>query len=262
MCQKPPSPIEGDRARFFASDVEGRGRGRPEPIAHGGGADIEGRHDREQMAADIGGDVVRAELLLDQLHRGEDRPLRTADAEAGRARRHRLRQIGDVEASPARSGARRGRWQQVAARSSRRKAPTPSSMTCAGIFAGHRAGVLAEQPGRSAGLVQHRAEGLLDVVRLAFLDHQHRVLARAEVEELVVDQRIGDVQHIERHVGAAADVGEAEALQRADDAVVHAALHDDADAAVGRAEDLVQLALADEFTAAGQRFVTSPSRAG
>ena len=91
------------------------------------------------------------------------------------------------------------------------------------------------------GLVQHRGEGLLDVVGLALLDDEHRILALAEVQELVVDQRVGDVEHIERHVGLAVDVGEAEALQRADDAVVHAALHDDADRAVVRAEELVDL---------------------
>ena len=37
------------------------------------------------MAADVGADVMRAELLLDQLHRAEDRPLRAAGAKAGRA---------------------------------------------------------------------------------------------------------------------------------------------------------------------------------
>ena len=50
------------------------------------------------MAADVGGDVVLAELLLDQLGRREDRPLRAADAEAGRAARHDADQIGNVVA--------------------------------------------------------------------------------------------------------------------------------------------------------------------
>src|SRR4030095_6631613 len=53
-------------------------------------ADIERRHDREQMAADVGRDVVRSELALDQLHGGEDRPFGTPGAEARRTRRHDL----------------------------------------------------------------------------------------------------------------------------------------------------------------------------
>ena len=72
------------------------------------------------------------------------------------------------------------------------------------------------------------------IVGLAFLDDQHRVLALAEGEELVVDQRIGDIQDVERHLGFAIEVGEPEALQRADHAIVHAALHDDADARLRR----------------------------
>ncbi len=76
-----------DRA-LVGRHVEGRGRGGPEAVAHRRRADVERRQDREQMAADVGGDVVLPELLLDQLHRREDRPLRTADAEARRPRRH------------------------------------------------------------------------------------------------------------------------------------------------------------------------------
>ena len=104
------------------------------------------------------------------------------------------------------------------------------------------------------GLVQHRGEGLLDVVGLAFLDDQHRILALAEAQELVVDQRIGGVEHIERDVGVAVGVGEAEALQRADDAVVHAALHDDADRAVAGPKNSLILRSRMKSTAAGQRF--------
>ncbi len=82
----------------------------------------------------------------------------------------------------------------------------------------------------AAGLVQHRGKSLLDVIGLAFLDDKHRVLALAEVKELVVDQRIDGVQHIERDVCLAIGVGKTHALQRADDRIVHAALHDDAHA--------------------------------
>ena len=52
---------------FFG--VERGGACPAEPVAHGGGADIERRQDREQMAADVAADVVRPELALDQLHR-------------------------------------------------------------------------------------------------------------------------------------------------------------------------------------------------
>ena len=117
----------------------------------------------------------------------------------------------------------------------------------AGIFAGHRQMLLADEPGAAAGLVQHRGKRLLDVVGLALLDDQHRVLALAEAQEFVVDQRVDGVQHVERHVGLAIGVGEADALQRADHGVVHAALHDDADRAVAGSEELVDLARADEF---------------
>ena len=111
----------------------------------------------------------------------------------------------------------------------------------AGIFAGHRQRFLADELRAAAGLVQHRGKRLLDVVGLAFLDDQDGVLAFAERQELVVDQRIDGVQHIERHVGVAIGVGKAEALQRADHRIVHAALHDDADRAVVGAEELVDL---------------------
>ena len=91
---------------------------------------------------------------------------------------------------------------------------------------------------------QNRVDRLLDVVRLAFLDDQHRVLADAERHQFVVDQRIGDVHDVERHTRRAPDVGEPEPLQRADDAVVHAALQDDADLGDVAVEHLVELALA------------------
>ncbi|TIS84527.1 MAG: phage holin family protein, partial [Mesorhizobium sp.] len=71
--------------------------------------------------------------------------------------------------------------------------------------------------------------------------------ALAEGKELVIDERIDGVQHIKRHVGVAIGVGKAEPLQRADDRIVHAALHDDADRAIVRPKDLVDLAALDEI---------------
>ena len=80
-------------------------------------------------------------------------------------------------------------------------------------------------------LVEHGAEGLFEIVGLALFDDKDRFLVLAEGRELIIDQWIGDVQDIERHFGFAIEVGEAQTLQCADDAVIHAALHDDADAA-------------------------------
>ncbi len=48
------------------------------------------------MAADVAGDVVLAQFPLDELHGGEDRPLRTARAEGRRARMH-LAALDEVE---------------------------------------------------------------------------------------------------------------------------------------------------------------------
>ena len=187
------------------------------------------------MAADVGGDVMLAELLLDELHRGEDRPLRTAGAEARRPHRHRpwrapgYRRVGRRRVGRAQRGRTASPAHARAGMSQCRRACTwPVYSPAIGR------GPLPTSFVAAAGLVEHRAEGLLDIVGLAFLDDQHRVLVVAEVDELVVDQRIGDVEHIERHFGLAIEVGEAETLQGADHAIVHAALHDDADAAVRR----------------------------
>src|SRR6516164_10846638 len=51
-------------------------------------ADIEGWEDREEVAADIAAHMMAAKLALDELHGGEDRPLRAAGAEGRRARLH------------------------------------------------------------------------------------------------------------------------------------------------------------------------------
>ena len=77
-------------------------------------------------------------------------------------------------------------------------------------------------------------EALLDELRLPLLDDQHRALARAERDHLLVDQRIGDVEHVERQRRIAERIGEAEQLERAQQRVVQAALQDDADIAASR----------------------------
>ena len=64
------------------------------------------------------------------------------------------------------------------------------------------------------GFAQDGVEVLLDEIGLAFLDHQHGALARAEPPDLVVDQRIGDVQNVERNLAVAERVGQAEQFER------------------------------------------------
>ena len=101
------------------------------------------------------------------------------------------------------------------------------------------------------GAAQQRDDVLLDEIRLAFLDDQHRALACAEFGQLVGDDRVRDVQHVQRHLRFSERVGKSEQLQRAEHAVVHAALQDDPEVAhVGR-EPLVQPAFADEAQRGG-----------
>ena len=147
------------------------------------------------MAADVGGNVVLAELLLDEFRRGEDRPLRAADAEARRTARHDAAEVGNLLSLFLLVGrAYLGGQQQR--RFGAQEVAEPVEHDLAGIFAGHRQVFLADKPGAAAGLVQHRGKGLLDVIRLAFLDHENRILAFAEAKELVVNERIYGVEHI------------------------------------------------------------------
>ena len=103
-----------------------------------------------------------------------------------------------------------------------------------GVFASQRQHVLAMKLGADVATPQDRAEGLLDIFGLALLHHDHRALADAELRNLIVDERIGHIQDVKRNGGFTVDVREAEELQRAQDAVVHAALEDDADIALCR----------------------------
>ena len=121
----------------------------------------------------------------------------------------------------------------------------------AGIFAGHRQHALAVDPGLDVGAPQDGVDGLLDEFRLALLDDQDRLLAGAEADELVVDQRIGDVEHVERNAAVAEHIGEPEHLERAHRGVVHAALHHDADVAGVAVEEFVELVLLDEVHGGG-----------
>ncbi len=58
-----------------------------------GVADVERRQRGKQVAADVGRDVHRTGIALDDLHRREHRPLRAANAEPGRACRDHAEQM-------------------------------------------------------------------------------------------------------------------------------------------------------------------------
>jgi hypothetical protein len=92
---------------------------------------------------------------------------------------------------------------------------------------------------------------LLDEVGLAFFDQQDAALAQAKALELVVDQRIGDVEDVQRHLRLAKGIGQAQHLERAQHAVVKAALHDDAEVFRTLGKELVELALLDELDGGG-----------
>src|SRR5689334_19909425 len=67
------------------------------------------------------------------------------------------------------------------------------------------------------------------------------------MDDLVRYQRVDDVQREDRNACRAERVGEAKRLQRQDQVVVQAALHDDTELALVAGKHLVQLVLGDEL---------------
>ena len=249
----PEPAIADDRhGPLLSAAIEGAVRRRPETIAHGRAADLERGQGGEDMAADIGGDLVFAQFLLDQFHGGEDRALGAAGAEARRPDRNGLRQIRDGRGGRVR---RAQRIRQQIGRGLFQEARDAVAHDRAGIFAGHRKDILTVQLDIGSGAVKETAKLVLDEFRLAFLDHKDVGLSGAEIVEFVRQQRIGDVQHIKWHLGVTIDIGQSKLLQRADDTVIHAALQDDADRRIGGTETLVQLAVADEGLGGGPAIV-------
>ncbi len=175
------------------------------------------------MAADVGRDVMLAEFLLDELHRREDRPLGTADAEAWRTRGH---DFGELLHSGIGENRSRIRQRRLVAKQlasvGREKLAQARRQHRRGVFAAHRQHVLAGDLRLDVAAAQDGVEIALDIVRRALLDHQHGFLAAAEFDEFVLDQRIGDVEHIERDGAAAVGVGEAEIFERSHRRVLHA----------------------------------------
>ena len=84
----PETAIAHHRDRSLARRyIECSRAGRAQAVAHGGRTQVKRRHGGKQVAANVGGDVVHAELLLHQGHGREDRALRAADTKPGWAGR-------------------------------------------------------------------------------------------------------------------------------------------------------------------------------
>src|SRR6185295_3762411 len=79
------------------------------------------------------------------------------------------------------------------------------------------------------GAAQLGVHRLLDVIGEAFLDDQDVALAEAEGFQLVRNQRIREIEAIDRNARIAEIVGEAEPRERAQHRVGEAAEYDDAE---------------------------------
>ena len=212
-----PAVAHDRKGALAAARFERRGARRPQSVAHGGVAEIEGRQYREQVAADVAADVQRPELALQQLHRGENRPFRTAGAESGgtsrQQARERLHLLGGLARAPAHGLGRRPR--RGARPLEHARVLTPQERLEAALAA----------PGRC---IRPRAAAdplpMILVCRSALRRIMCRLcsmysgwpsstisialLARAEADDLLIEQRIGDVEHIERQRVAAERIGQ------------------------------------------------------
>ena len=117
----------------------------------------------------------------------------------------------------------------------------------AGVFTSHRQHVLAVKACLHIGLAQYRVDVLLYEVWLPFFDQQNAALADAKAFELVVNQRVGDVEHIQRHLRLAEGVGQPQHFERTHHAVVKAALHDDAKVFVAFSKKFVHFMLLNKL---------------
>ena len=67
-----------------------------------------------------------------------------------------------------------------------------------------------------------------------------RAFADAEALDFVIDERVGDVQDVERNFAVAESVGKPEKFERAHGGVIHPALQDDAEILRAIGEKFVQ----------------------
>ena len=116
----------------------------------------------------------------------------------------------------------------------------PIEQDLTSVFAGHGQDILAEQPCLTVRLIEQMTAGLFDEVGLALFDNQYCGLVQTEFDELFFDDRVGNIEHIERNVAVAINGCQTETLKGTDNAVIHAALTNDADRCMIRARYLVQ----------------------
>ena len=100
--------------------------------------------------------------------------------------------------------------------------------------------------GAHPGTPQHRMDRLLVVIGLALLHHQHRLLATAKPQQFRIDERVGDVHHVQGNPRLAKQIGHVVAHERALHVVVQAAEHDDAQFLNVATEELIEAALLDK----------------
>ena len=224
-----------DRTTLVAH-VERGGASGTESIPHDGAAEVERREGRKRVAADVGTDIDRAELALEELDRGKQRSLRTADAEARWPRRHDGLEARQRDRRRGRCGGRQRIGQPLPQKR------FDAGFDCTGgILAGHRKGPLPDHPGLEAGLAEELIDRLLDELRLTLFDHENRLLAAGESGQFFWDQRIGHVHHVERNVALAKGIGEAQILERSEHGVVESALEHDSDVRASPVEKLIQM---------------------
>ena len=199
----------------------------------------------QPMSAEM---CVGPEFALSKLQRGEHRTLGTAGAEVRRARRQvadrRDRRTLVAEQSVGLGGHLRrvdagglGGGQEIR---------QPAQHDLAGVFAGFRQRALAVDAGLDVGTAQLGVDRLLDVIRESLFDDQHVFLADAERLQFVGDQRIDEIEAVDRDAGIAEIVGEAEARQRAQQRVGQPAERDDTELLQVAVEELIQFVLARE----------------
>src|SRR5438105_684066 len=81
-----------------------------------------------------------------------------------------------------------------------------------GVLARHGQHIFAVDFGLNTGSAQDGVQVLLDEIGLALLDYHHAALIGAEALYLIFDQRISNVQNVERNPAVAKSVRQAQQL--------------------------------------------------
>src|SRR5207302_359866 len=115
--------------------------------------------------------------------------------------------------------------------------------------------VLAVQLRRYIGTPQTGGDFLLDELGLALLENQDGFFGPGKFNQLLGHQRVHHVEREDRNARGAERIGEPQGFQREHQAVVQAALDDDADRVFASGKYLVQLVLANELARRRQAHV-------